>query len=84
MGLIKRRNVDVDKEIERLERKEKRRKRDDGEEDLMLEDIDQGDGTVRAIKRAAQKRNNRRRTATTKYSRSRSHSSNSDEDSDEF
>jgi hypothetical protein len=38
----------VDKEIEKLEQREKRRKLDDDTEGL-----DEGDGTVRAVKRAA-------------------------------
>jgi len=63
--------VNVDKEIEKLEQKEKRRKLDDDTEGL-----EEGDGTVRAVKRAAQKR---LRVATTKLSRA----SDSEEDDDE-
>lgn len=61
--------VNVDKEIEKLEQKEKRRK-------LDTEGLEEGDGTVRAVKRAAQKR---LRVATTKLSRA----SDSEEDDDE-
>lgn len=61
----------MEREIEKLEQKEKRRRLGDDTEGL-----DEGDGTVRAVKRAAQKRF---RVATTKLSRS----SDSDEDEEE-
>ena len=63
--------VNVDKEIEKLEQKEKRRKTD-----FDTEGLEEGDGTVRAVKRAAQKRF---RVATTKLSRA----SDSEEEDDE-
>jgi hypothetical protein len=66
--------VDVDEELRKLEKRDKKRKRDmesDSEEERKL------DPTTRAIKRADRKRRGPRRVATTKLSRSRSKSSGS-------
>jgi hypothetical protein len=66
--------VDVEEELRKLERRDKKRKRDmesDSEEERKL------DPTARAIKRADRKRRGPRRVATTKLSRSRSKSSGS-------
>ena len=66
--------VDVEEELRKLERRDKKRKRDmesDSEEERKL------DPTTRAIKRADRKRRGPRRVATTKLSRSRSKSSGS-------
>jgi hypothetical protein len=66
--------VDVDEELRKLEKRDKKRKRDmesDSDEERKL------DPTTRAIKRADRKRRGLRRVATTKLSRSRSKSSGS-------
>lgn len=66
--------VDVEEELRKLERRDKKRKRDmesDSEEERKL------DPTTRAIKKADRKRRGPRRVATTKVSRSRSKSSGS-------
>ena len=66
--------VDVEEELRKLERRDKRRKREmesDSEEERKL------DPTTRAIKRAERSRRGNRRVATTKLSRSRSKSSGS-------
>jgi hypothetical protein len=66
--------VDVDEELRKLEKRDKKRKRDmesDSDEERKL------DPTTRAIKRAERKRRGPRRVATTKLSRSRSKSSGS-------
>jgi hypothetical protein len=66
--------VDVDEELSKLEKRDKKRKRDmesDSDEERKL------DPTTRAIKRAERKRRGPRRVATTKLSRSRSKSSGS-------
>ena len=66
--------VDVDEELRKLEKRDKKRKRDmesDSDEERKL------DPTTRAIKRADRKRRGPRRVATTKLSRSRSKSSGS-------
>jgi hypothetical protein len=72
--MLQRKAVDVDEELRKLERRDKKRKRDmefDSEEERKL------DPTTRAIKRAERKRRGPRRVATTKLSRSRSKSSGS-------
>lgn len=77
--LVKREKVDVEEELRKLEKRDKKRRREmdsDSEEERKM------DPTVRAIKRAERKRRGARRVATTRLSRSRSRSSGSSSSSE--
>lgn len=72
--------MNVDEEIRKIERRDRKRRRRSDDE---ASDGGEGDdGMVRAIKRA-EKHTRRRVQATTKYRRSRSNSNSSKSDSDD-